>query len=98
MTLERLGLRLSVPKSFNFVVHPGMFVGSVLRRGPDACVMANLNWRRADDLHAAARDSESCETQVERGALPQVLAADLYDWRDSLKIPGALFARRFKMC
>ena len=51
MILEGLGLRLSVPKSFNFVVFPGMFVGSVFRQVPDACVMANLNRPGVGDLH-----------------------------------------------
>ena len=34
--LDELGLKLSVPKSYNFVVSPGLVLGSLFRRVPDA--------------------------------------------------------------
>ena len=61
--LEELGLILRQPKSYNFIMSPGLILGSVFRREPNAHRLSNLNRPKLD------REQHTVLTELPREGL-----------------------------
>ena len=92
-----LGLKLSAPKSLNFIESPGLFSGSVFRRVPNSFRKCNLERSKLDGHFGGLVDAFSSEELFGRLISPLGFRARLpFARMDDIEVLGVTFDANFR--
>ena len=89
--LLRLELKLSAPKSYNFVISPGLVLHGAFRRVPNSHTLTNMGRPLLDQQNMSGLEDLSTNELLEKGIFPPELRPQLpFEWRDKIRVLGVL--------